>query len=269
MSTDRVIKWILLNPTVAKVLVGASLLSPGLFFALLGSYNSLVSGKFTSELPPVVLLDRPALGLGLLIFLFVVLIALMSLVGMSYRNSTRTQFETQAGVLRNGTEPNISFRVETFKALLVPLIGDRSQSDIRQLFLEAGREAGHNFAHEFPTEIYTALTGQGAGNWAAHSMRARLRLWARYDTETGWGEIQAIMQGHNRIHVEYLHPDLFGGGRASEAVGYFMAGYSETVLRGLLKDKYGVRLDPNSVELDGPAVTFDCALLTGDTAGQA
>jgi hypothetical protein len=169
------------------------------------------------------------------------------------------------GTLYNGSEPNIAFRIGTFKAMLKGLAEKLPPPQLQRELGEVGRKTALDFSAKLE-EIYNGTphigAPLGAPRWTDLSCEAKIDAWTEYDSATGWGIVTAVApRGTDKVTVSITHLKGLFEGPEGINFAYFLAGYCETVLTKILEAHNG-----------GPAPgrfrSFDRALLT-DTVSKS
>jgi hypothetical protein len=141
------------------------------------------------------------------------------------------------GTLYNGSEPNIAFRITTFKAMLDGLAHGLGKDTLRDVLIKVGEKAASDFASKVDT-IYdkNVFEHGGASNWAHLSCEQKVDAWTEYDSATGWGIVTAVLpRGEDMVTVTVTHlKGLFAGPEGLD-FAWFLAGYCETVLTKILE----------------------------------
>jgi len=175
-----------------------------------------------------------------IMFLFVMVVTYRSLFYAERdRRELEESFHYARDVLYNGTEPNIAFRIVTFKNMLGGMASKIGKNVIQSTLNDVGRTAAADFASHLP-EIYdqnVSLRGLGKKRWQALSFEEQINAWANYDTRTGWGAIKLnreVIDRQGQIAIKIDHPQNLFDGDAGLYFAHFLAGYCETVLTTLL-----------------------------------
>lgn len=162
------------------------------------------------------------------------------------------------GTLYNGSEPNIAFRIATFKAMLEGLSNKVGQAQLQGALTAVGQTAASDFAAKLET-IYNrnVSTGMGARHWDELTCEQKIDAWTDYDSATGWGIVTAATpRNSDRVSVTVTHLRGLYAGPEGLHFAWFLAGYCETVLTKILEQHNG-----------GPApgrfATFNRAKLEG------
>jgi hypothetical protein len=190
----------------------------------------LTKEVFQLPTPPLTLLYHAA---------YIVIILFLSLLAVEYRSKRQSgplgkSFEyDKEGVLWHGGEKAIAFRVVTFLALL-ERIGAQAVTSSDDAFLDAGRSAGQDFGQQFGAQIYPAELQKGGTPFRELSRSQRLKLWAEYDSSTGWGLLEAHEKPRS-ADIVVKHSTLFKG-VGGKYFAYFLVGYCETVVNAITSD---------------------------------
>jgi hypothetical protein len=140
------------------------------------------------------------------------------------------------GTLYNGREPNIAFRIATFRAMLEGLATNVGQAQLQKALTEVGREAASDFAAKLEN-IYNrnVSTHIAAPQWNELSFEQKIDAWADYDSATGWGIVTAnIPKNTDKVTVTVTHLRGLFEGPEGLHFAWFLAGYCETVLTKVL-----------------------------------
>lgn len=147
------------------------------------------------------------------------------------------------GTLYNGTEPNIAFRVATFKGILEGIASDVGAEEVARAMVNTGRRSAEDFAKNLPSIYKNDLARfKNFKPWDDLSFDDKLEKWSDYDSATGWGILAPrLVNGHIRVSVTHFRKLYEGEG--GTLFGSYLAGYSETVLSHILNGhklgKYG------------------------------
>ncbi|WP_428409090.1 hypothetical protein [Hyphococcus sp.] len=168
------------------------------------------------------------------------------------------------GTLYNASEPNIAFRIATFKGILAGIGTEVGKEQLAAALVEAGRASAKDFAANLPNIFDRDIrSNKGGGIWSGLTFEQKLIEWSDYDSATGWGIFAArAVNGHLRVGVTHFRGLFSGDGGLF--FGQYLAGYSETVLSEIVRhhkdgrfgDFRGVRLaeinskNENSVEFE-------------------
>ena len=208
-----------------------SLVTTGSVIGAVGGIYTVTKELFQLPTPPLALLYHVA---------YIVVILFLSLLSIEYRSKRKTgplgkSFEyDKDGVLWHGGEKAIAFRVVTFLALLERIGTHDGASAMDSKFLDAGRSAGQDFGQQFGTQIYPAELQKGGTPFRELSRASRLKLWAEYDSSTGWGLLEAHEKPKS-ADIVVKHSTLFKG-VGGRYFAYFLAGYCETVVNAITSD---------------------------------
>lgn len=171
------------------------------------------------------------LALNLILFLYVV-----ARISSTRAKTAERRWHQMTGVLFHGDQPNISFRVETFKSMLGSLEAWIGADALQEALLEAGREASTNFGSEFPGIYDIDVRPFKRGKtWTQLSLAKKLSAWSEYDSATGWGSIDADLRGRT-VTVAITHNRGLFDDDTGNSFGYFLAGYCQSVLSAIIKD---------------------------------
>lgn len=147
------------------------------------------------------------------------------------------------GTLYNGTEPNIAFRVATFKGILEGIARDVGDDEVARAMTNTGRQSAKNFATNLPAIYQNDLARyKNFKPWNELTFEEKLEKWSDYDSATGWGIVAPrLKNGHIKVSVTHFRKLYEGHG--GTLFGGYLAGYSETVLSHILdghvNGKYG------------------------------
>jgi len=134
------------------------------------------------------------------------------------------------GTLYNGGEPNIAFRLTTFKGILEGVSTNVDAEDLSEALISTGKVAAVNFANNIE-EIYNCDVAQKKAKreWSKLKLADKFNQWADYDSSTGWGIVACTTKKNNvKVVINHLHGMFEGeGGRL---FGHFLAGYCETII---------------------------------------
>ena len=140
------------------------------------------------------------------------------------------------GVLWHGNECNIALRDVTFLKLLNDISKEiPDEKDKKKIFLNAGCDMGRGFGRQFKSQIYPKEIMKKDIPFNQLPKNERLRLWAEYDSSTGWGLISEIDIGRS-LYVTAKHPTLFDAETGGECFSYIMAGYAESFVNEIISD---------------------------------
>lgn len=139
------------------------------------------------------------------------------------------------GTLWNGDEPNIAFRITTFREILAGLNSTLTTTDLHQPMIEAGRDGAIDFAENFPSIYETDIRSKkGGSSWENLNLNKKLHEWAEYDSSTGWGILATSLDG-NEIKINIIHFNELYDGEGGQIFGHFIAGYCETVVSKIIE----------------------------------
>lgn len=150
------------------------------------------------------------------------------------------------GTLYNGNEPNIAFRIVTFKAMLEGLSNIIGADKLATTLTNTGRLASNDFAMSLK-DIYDSdvASRKAKLSWDELSLNDKLDQWAEYDSSTGWGILACNVHGNTvKVVVNHLQ-DLFIG-NGGLMFGYFLAGYAETIISCIVNNHSGGRFNEYS-----------------------
>jgi len=150
------------------------------------------------------------------------------------------------GTLYNGREPNIAFRIATFKGILEGICGAIGASKLAEALTNTGRLAGNDFARSLK-DIYDGdvASRKAKSSWGELSLNEKLSQWAEYDSATGWGILASSVRGDSvKVVVNHLQ-DLFDG-NGGLMFGYFLGGYSETIISFIVNNHTGGKFNDYS-----------------------
>lgn len=223
-----------------------ALVSTGSIVGAVGGIYSVTKDIFQLPTPSLALLYHAA---------YLVVILFLSVLAFEYRSKRQTgplgkSFEyDRDGVLWHGGEKAIAFRVVTFLALLERVGQSDSEKPLENIFFDAGRASGSDFGQQFGTHIYPSELQKGGTPFRELSRSNRLKLWAEYDSSTGWGLLEAHEKPKS-ADIVVKHSTLFKG-NGGRYFAYFLAGYCETVINAITSD-FGAPL-----KLSDPVKIYD------------
>lgn len=147
------------------------------------------------------------------------------------------------GTLYNGKEPNIAFRIATFKGMLEGISGVIGDDKLSETLTNTGRLASNDFARSVKTIYDTDVaTRKAKSSWDELALSEKLEQWAEYDSATGWGILACKIQGDSvKVVINHLQ-DLFDG-NGGLMFGHFLAGYSETIISYIVNSHSGGRFN--------------------------
>lgn len=210
----------------------------GPVFSLLGIFVVVNANIPDSALSPS---DFPNFWPGIFVF-FSFLYLLLVAVYANDRLRTERQLRQveegfsydSRGTLWNGGEPNIAFRIKTFKGVLAGLNGALKKADLSKAMTAAGKEAAEDFATSFGAIYESDIRSKKGGSpWSELPINQKLEKWAEYDSSTGWGILSASADG-DEITVEVVHLNGLYEGEGGQIFGHFIAGYCKTVVSALI-----------------------------------
>lgn len=154
------------------------------------------------------------------------------------------------GTLYNGHEPNISFRIVTFKGILEGVSSLIPKREVEAALVDTGRLASVDFAENLPTIYNADVRGSSSGSsWDRLSFDEKVHQWTDYDSATGWGVMTARLNDDSAV-VSVAHLRRLFTGEGGTLFGFFLAGYAETVMSKLIsKHKKGKYSDYSRVKL--------------------
>lgn len=147
------------------------------------------------------------------------------------------------GTLYNGGEPNIAFRITTFKAIIEGISADVGADKLSDILVSTGRVSGVDFANNLEV-IYNKDVAQKKAkkSWNDLTLAHKLDQWAEYDSSTGWGILACTIKSDNvKVVINHLH-GLFEG-EGGLMFGCFLAGYCETIIGSTIKAHEGGKFD--------------------------
>jgi hypothetical protein len=154
------------------------------------------------------------------------------------------------GTLYNGTEPNIAFRIGTFKAMLKGLAEKLPQQQLRTELTEIGRKTAADFSARLE-DIYNGIARIGAPPWAHLSCDQKIDAWTEYDSATGWGIVSAVVpRNTDRVTVSITHLKGLFEGPEGLNFAHFLAGYCETVLTKILEAQKAGQMAGRFIDFD-------------------
>lgn len=208
-----------------------ALLTTGSITGAFGVIYTVIKDVFKLPAPPLSLLYHVG---------YLVIIIFLILLAIEYRSKRQSgplgkSFEyDKEGVLWHGGEKAIAFRVITFLSLLEKIVPQDLMSSDANLFLNAGRSVGLDFGQQFGTQIYPAELQKGGVPFRDLSRSQRIKLWAEYDSSTGWGLVKAY-EKPRAADIVVKHSTLFNGA-GGEHFAHFLVGYCETVINEMTSD---------------------------------
>ena len=177
--------------------------------------------------------------LGFFIFLYLFLVAAYANERLRKERQLR-QVESgfhydSRGTLWNGDEPNIAFRIATFKGILEGLNSSLTTTDLNQPMTTAGKKAALDFGKNFPSIYELDIRSKKGGSpWEELRLGQKLHEWAEYDSSTGWGILTTDLN-NDKILVEIVHFNKLYEGEGGQIYGHFITGYCETVVTQIIK----------------------------------
>lgn len=150
------------------------------------------------------------------------------------------------GTLYNGKEPNIAFRIATFKGMLESISGVIGADELSRVLTNTGRLAGTDFARSLKDIYNSDIASKKAKlDWDELSLSEKLDQWAEYDSSTGWG-ILACKVHNDSVKVVINHLQGLFDGNGGLMFGYFLAGYSETIITYIIDTHKGGKFNEYS-----------------------
>ena len=148
------------------------------------------------------------------------------------------------GTLYNGSEPNIAFRIQTFKSMLSGLAMYLDKTNVPEILAKIGKNASRDFADNLHN-IYDedVASRKAKSEWSDLKLADKLDQWADYDSSTGWGIVACDLKKDGSIKVVINHLKGLFEGEDSVYFGYFLAGYSETIISKLVDAHSGGKYD--------------------------
>ena len=142
------------------------------------------------------------------------------------------------GTLYNGSEPNIAFRIATFKGILAGIGTEVGSEELSAALVEAGRVSAKDFAANLPDIFDRDIrSNKGGSSWSSLSFDQKLLEWSDYDSATGWGIFAARpVNGHIKVDVTHFR-SLFAGSQCDGDCG----GKELQLLRGVRESCWGPR----------------------------
>lgn len=150
------------------------------------------------------------------------------------------------GTLYNGGEPNIAFRIATFKGILEGMSGIIGVDKLAETLANTGRVASNDFARSLK-DIYNSdvATRKAKTTWEELSLNEKLDQWAEYDSSTGWGILACNVNGDNvKVVINHLQELFYGNGGLM--FGHFLAGYAETIISLVVNSHSGGKFNEYS-----------------------
>lgn len=177
--------------------------------------------------------------LGIFTFIYLLLVAAYANERLRKERQLR-QVESgfhydSRGTLWNGDEPNIAFRIATFKGILKGLNLSLETTNLKQPMIEAGEDAATDFGNNFPDIYHSDIRSKKGGSpWDELSLGQKLHEWAEYDSSTGWG-ILTTNVSDNKIMIEIVHFNRLYEGEGGQIYGHFITGYCKTVASNIIE----------------------------------
>ena len=198
-----------------------------------------VLGILNTELPDAVALklrdgSTAEMVLGTVVLVYFFLVAVFSADRLRFERKLRKLEQSfrydKRGTLYNGNQPNIAFRIKTFKSILEGLSGAVGQAQLEAGLRETGAAASADFAEQLPSIYNQDVTKRGGGRrWDDLSFNEKVHSWADYDSSTGWGIVTGDPKG-SRVLVTITHLRNLFKGTGGTLFSQFLAGYCETVI---------------------------------------
>lgn len=146
------------------------------------------------------------------------------------------------GTLLNYGEPNIAFRIATFKGMLGGIVDfGVTEKTLIEALTKSGQTAAVDFAEKLPTIYETDVRAVAAREpWAGLSFQRKLNEWAEYDSSTGWGIVTIKHRADNdSVEVSFTHFEGLFSDPYAEFFPSFLQGYCQTVLAEILSQHNG------------------------------
>lgn len=142
------------------------------------------------------------------------------------------------GTLYNGGQPNIAFRIATFRAMLEGISENIDKDAFSKSLLKTGKMAGGDFANNLRV-IYDRDVAETKSklSWDELNFQQQLEQWAEYDSSTGWGILscsQKKSQQEDEVIVKIEHLRGLFDGDVGILFSFFLGGYSETIISHIL-----------------------------------
>lgn len=228
-----------------------------------GVMGGTISGLLllNSSLPGELALDLTALApkygqltLAVLAILFFFLVSVFSGDRLMFEKKLRALEQSfnydKRGTLYNGREPNIAFRIATFKGMLEGIADVVGVDQLEEALTETGRRAAVDFSKSISAIYSGDVASKRVGySWSELSLEAKLDAWAEYDSATGWGILTCDSSGESvRVVINHLKGLFEGPGGLM--FGHFLAGYAETVISQIVcEHRVGKYCDCGGVQL--------------------
>jgi|WetSurMetagenome_2_1015567.scaffolds.fasta_scaffold16317_3 hypothetical protein len=201
--------------------------------------------------------DAQVILLSLLISMYFLLASVFYYEKLQSERKLRRQEESfrydKRGTLFNGSEPNIAFRVATFKGILIGLAETFGGTNTKSALLEAGQQAATDFAAKLPNIYDTDIQRLSGGKkWYESSFEEQLQCWADYDSATGWGIMINRWDKKNKtVGITILHQHKLVDDEGGALFAHFLAGYCRTVLASIVKlHREGIIGDLEEVQIE-------------------
>jgi len=222
------------------------------WFRAAGILGGTLAGLFAlnNSLPSELSMDLSKLDLLARQYILMAIVVLYFLL-VSVFSGDRLRFEKKLreleqnfkydkkGTLYNGGEPNIAFRIVTFKGILEGISKSMGADTLSEQLIATGRTAGINFANSLG-EIYNedVASHKIQSDWDKLSFVEKLNQWAEYDSSTGWGVLSCTTK-ESDVYVVITHLHGLFEGDGGKYFGYFLAGYAETIIAQIIKNHTG------------------------------
>lgn len=150
------------------------------------------------------------------------------------------------GTLYNGSEPNIAFRIATFKGMLNGISSAMGVDELANVLIGIGRKASLDFADRL-AQIYNSdiAMRKSSTTWDELTFSQKLNQWAEYDSSTGWG-ILACEIKNDQVKVVVNHLQGLVEGEDGLLFSNFLAGYSETIIGKIISMHDGGKYDEHT-----------------------
>jgi len=222
-----------------------------------------------SKLPAAITVDISAMDSQLkllsyliLLIIYFFLVAIFSEKNLRFERKLRSWGQSfrydNRGTLYNGQEPNIAFRVETFKRILEGIGGVTESALLTDALIDTGRKAGEDFAENLKS-IYASELAQQKGNvaWDDLPLERKLNQWAEYDSSTGWGMLSCKLMKDLKVKVSITHLQGLFKGPGGLMFGNILGGYCETVISRIVTEHGGKFTDCTQVKFNADAANSD------------
>lgn len=192
-----------------------------------------------SQLPPALTINLSELGIRrslptIIIILYFFLVSIFSGDRLRFEKRLRALEQSfrydNRGTLFNGSEPNIAFRITTFKGIIGGLSRALGSEKSLETMTATGRIASQDFGRKFP-EIYnrSIAVKTARPSWEELTFSGKLNAWADYDSATGWG-IVACEVGTDFVNIVITHRHRLFENTDGLTFCYFLAGYCESIV---------------------------------------